>query len=158
MFEKLSKCFVKMIDGNAGSLYNKTSERLQQGLPAYCKGVFRVIKIENHLGNIEINDNYFSDLIGHTVTSCFGVAGMANSGASQGLRSFFFRGRNYLDQGVQVKSAGTDLLIDLHIIVTYGVNISAIVDSIVNKVRYTVEQATGLAVHKVNVYVDGMTE
>lgn len=117
-----------------------------------------MIKIENHLGNIEINDNYFSDLIGHTVTSCFGVAGMANSGASQGLRSFFFRSRNYLDQGVQVKSAGTDLLIDLHIIVTYGVNISAIVDSIVNKVRYTVEQATGLAVNKVNVYVDGMTE
>ena len=70
----------------------------------------------------------------------------------------FFRGRNYLDQGVQVKSAGTDLVIDLHIIVTYGVNISAIADSIVNKVRYTVEQATGLTVNKVNVFVDGMKE
>lgn len=117
-----------------------------------------MIKIENHLGNIEINDAYFSDLIGHTVTACFGVAGMANSGASQGLRAFFFRGRNYLDQGVQVKSAGTDLVIDLHIIVTYGVNISAIADSIVNKVRYTVEQATGLTVNKVNVFADGMKE
>lgn len=117
-----------------------------------------MIRIENHLGHIEINDNYFSALIGHTVTACFGVAGMANSGASQGLRSFFFRRRHYLDQGVQVKSTGSDLLIDLHIIVTYGVNISAIVDSIVNKVRYTVEQATGLTVLKVNVYVDGMTD
>ena len=117
-----------------------------------------MIKIENHLGNIEINDAYFSDLIGHTVTACFGVAGMANSGASQGLRAFLFGGCVYLVAGEQVNSGGTDLVIDLHIIVTYGVNISAIADSIVNKVRYTVEQATGLTVNKVNVFVDGMKE
>lgn len=117
-----------------------------------------MIRIENHLGHIEINDDYFSDLIGHAVTSCFGVAGMANSNASQGLRAFFFRRRSYLDQGVSVKSNGTDLTINLHIVVTYGVNISAIVDSITNKVRYTVEQATGLVVKKINVYVDGMKE
>lgn len=117
-----------------------------------------MIKIENHLGAIEINDDFFSDLIGHTVTSCFGVAGMANSGASQGLRAFFFRRRSYLDQGVSVRAGGTDLTIDLHIFVTYGVNIAAIVDSITNKVRYTVEQATGLLVRKVNVYIDGMKD
>lgn len=117
-----------------------------------------MIKIENHLGVIEVNDSYFSDLIGHTVTSCFGVAGMANSGASQGLRAFFFRRRSYLDQGVSVRSNGTDLIINLHIFVTYGVNIAAIVDSIVNKVRYTVEQATSLAVKKVNVFVDGIKD
>ena len=35
-------------------------------------------------------------------------------------------------------------------------NISAIAKSIVNKVRYTVEEATGLRVRKVNVFVDGM--
>ena len=64
-----------------------------------------MIKIENHLGNIEINDAYFSDLIGHTVTSCFGVAGMANSGASQGLRAFFFRGRNYVAKFAFSKSS-----------------------------------------------------
>ncbi len=39
---------------------------------------------------------------------------------------------------------------------TYGVNIAAIVKSIVNKVRYTVEEATGLEVEKVDVFVDGM--
>lgn len=117
-----------------------------------------MIRIENHLGNIEVNDNYFSDLIGHTVTSCFGVAGMANCGASQGLRAFFFRRRNYLDQGVRVKSVGNELVLDLHIFVTYGVNIAAIVDSITNKVRYTVERSTSLAVKKINVYVDGIKE
>lgn len=53
-----------------------------------------MIKIENYLGVIEIHQHYFSELIGQTVTSCFGVAGMANSGASQGLRSLLFKRKN----------------------------------------------------------------
>lgn len=117
-----------------------------------------MIKIENYLGVIEIHQHYFSELIGQTVTSCFGVAGMANSGASQGLRSLLFKRKNYPDKGVGVCADGGDLIIDLHIIVTYGVNIGTIVDSITNKVRYTVEQSTGLGVKKVNVFVDGMKE
>lgn len=55
-----------------------------------------------------------------------------------------------------MRKDGEGLIVDLHIIVSYGVNISAICQSIVNKVRYTVEEATGLEVHAVNVYVDGM--
>lgn len=117
-----------------------------------------MIKIENYLGVIEIHQHYFSELIGETVISCFGVAGMANSGTTQDIRSIIFRRKNYLDKGVSVKAENGDLVIDLHIIVTYGVNISTIVDSITNKVRYTVEQATGLQVKKVNVFVDGMKE
>ena len=77
------------------------------------------------------------------------------SGARQGLRSLISR-RTYADEGVRVRSQGNKLIIDLHIRVIYGMNISAIAKSIVNKVRYTVEQATGLEVQKVNVFVDGM--
>lgn len=117
-----------------------------------------MVKFENHLGVTTLNQHYFSDLIGRTVTSCFGVAGMANSGASQNIRQFFFRKNNYIDQGVSVSAVGDELSIDLHIIVTYGVNIQAIVDSIKNKVGYAVEQATGLKVKSINVFVDGMKE
>ncbi len=45
-------------------------------------------------------------------------------------------------------------MVELHIAVSYGVNISAITDSIINKVRYIVESATDLNVSKVNVHVD----
>lgn len=117
-----------------------------------------MIKIENHLGDIELHQHYFSDLIGQTVTACFGVSGMATANATQNIRKILFKKNNYIDQGVAVRNEGGDLVIDLHIIVTYGVNIKAIVDSIINKVSYTVEQATGLTVKKVNVFVDGMKE
>ncbi|MCL2508884.1 MAG: Asp23/Gls24 family envelope stress response protein [Oscillospiraceae bacterium] len=115
-----------------------------------------MIGIENHLGTIEISQNYFSKLIGHAVSSCFGVVEMANTGPRQEIRSFFFRKVNYADKGVFVRKDAGGLSVDLHIVVTYGLNISAIVKSIVKKVRYTVEEATGLEVRKVNVFVDGM--
>ncbi len=115
-----------------------------------------MIRIENYLGIIEISQGYFSKLIGNAVSSCFGVAGMANSNARQGIRSLFKKRQIFQDQGVVVRHDTEGLSVDLHIIVTYGLNISVIVKSIVSKVRYTVEEATGLKVSKVNVFVDAM--
>ena len=114
-----------------------------------------MIRIENHLGTIEISQEYFAYLVGNAASSCYGVAGMVKSGTKQGLRSVFDK-RPFADEGIRVRSENDKLIVDLHISVIYGMNISAIAKSIVNKVRYTVEEATGLDVKKVNVYVDGM--
>ena len=81
---------------------------------------------------------------------------MATSGAVDGLKQLLSV-RRTLDKGVRVRAIDNKLAIDLHIVVSFGVNISAIVKSIVNKVKYTVEDATGLEVSAVNVFVDGMT-
>lgn len=114
-----------------------------------------MIRIENHMGIITVSNTYFANLIGHVVSECFGVSGLVNSTPSQGLRSLI-SGQDTTDKGVKVRSLNGELVIDLHITVTYGVNIAAIVKSIVNKVTYTVENACGLAVSKVNVYVADM--
>ena len=114
-----------------------------------------MIKFENHLGSIDISQDYFANLVGHAASECFGVAGMVESTASRGLR-YLLKHDDAQDKGVKVRTIAGGLVIDLHIAVTYGVNIAAIVKSIVNKVRYTVEEATGLQVAKVNVFVDDM--
>lgn len=114
-----------------------------------------IINIENQYGKIEITANYFSQLVGNAALSCFGVVGMVNSGAKQGIRSVLWRKRHFVDKGVTVSSDGDGLIIDLHIILGM-VNISATVNSIVHKVSYTVKEATGLSVKKVNVFVDSV--
>lgn len=117
-----------------------------------------MIKFENPNGYIEITMAYFANLVGRAAQSCFGVTGMVNASPYESLKSAI-KGKvtgDNLSQGVSVRSVGGVLTIDLHISVTYGVNIGAIVDSIVNKVRYTVEEATDLKVSAVNVYVDGL--
>lgn len=88
-----------------------------------------MIKFENHLGSIEISQDYFANLVGHAASECFGVAGMVESTASQGLR-YILKKDEAQDKGVKVRYVGGGLVIDLHIAVTYGVNISAIVKSI----------------------------
>lgn len=115
-----------------------------------------MVNIENYLGTVTISQQYFTTLIGHTVTQCFGVVGMNVSGAKQSALSILRGKKDFIDKGVFVRHNHGKLYIDLHITVMYGVNISAIVSSIVNKVRYTVQEETGLSVEKVNVYVDGM--
>ncbi len=119
------------------------------------KGVLFMIRMDNRYGAIEVSENYFSHLIGNAVSSCYGVAGMVRTGPRQGLRSIISR-RTYADDGVMVRSDGGKLVVDLHISVVFGMNISAIAKSIVNKVRYTVEDATGMTVRKVNVFVDSI--
>lgn len=113
-----------------------------------------MVKLENYLGNIQISENFFSNLVGYAASRCFGVAGMAPSSKPTAVSRM--KKPILPKKGVRIRNSGDLLIVDLHIIVTYGVNISAIVKSIGHKVRYTIEQATSLHVEKVNVYVDGM--
>jgi len=114
-----------------------------------------MIKIENHLGTIDIAHDYFVNIVGNTVVNCFGVAAMSTAGAKQGFLQKIRKSEN-IDKGIRVRVKNQKLVIDLHIIVTYGTNISAIVKSIMHKVQYVVEENTGFSVGRVNVFVDGM--
>ena len=114
-----------------------------------------MISLENQYGTIEVSQEYFANLVGRAASECFGVVGMISS-PTQGIRSIMNGGKDVPDKGVHVRTSGGGLIVDLHIAVVYGMNIAAIVRSIVNKVRYTVEQATNLEVAKVNVFVDAM--
>ncbi len=116
-----------------------------------------MIKIENPLGTVSITSEYFAGLVGRAASRCFGVSEMVVSDPVQGIKYFATRG-NVPDKGVSVSIVNGALVIDLHIAVSYGVNITVIVQSIVSEVKYAVEDATSLKVAKVNVFVDAMTQ
>ena len=121
-----------------------------------------MIKYENQNGYIEITNSYFAKLVGNAAQSCFGVTRMVNSNPVQSIKSAIIsrvERASELDnsnQGVVIKSVNGALVVDLSIAVSYGVNINAIADSIVNKVRYTIESATDLKVSEVNVHIEGI--
>lgn len=121
-----------------------------------------MIKYENEHGYIEITNSYFAKLVGNAAQSCFGVTRMVNSNPVQSIKSAIINRverASELDnsnQGVTIKSINGALVVDLSIAVSYGVNINAIADSIVNKVRYTIESATDLKVSEVNVHIEGI--
>ena len=114
-----------------------------------------MLKLENHLGTTTITTEYFAGLIGNVVSSCYGVVGISASTPMKGMLRRV-SGRSTPAQGVKIKAIGDKLVVDIHIKVLYGINVSAIVKSIMNKVRYAVSQAVGLQVAKINVFVDDM--
>lgn len=121
-----------------------------------------MIKLENHLGMIDISEDFFVNLIGSAVTQCFGVAGMATAGPTQGIKNYlktlkWFPVKGFNEKGIKIKYQKQKINVELHILVTYGTNVPAVVKSITEKVTFTTQDITGLNVGSVSVFVDGMT-
>ena len=116
-----------------------------------------MITYETVNGTVTITNEYLTKLIGQAVTSCFGVAGMVPCGGKQKILGILSK-KEQLDRGIAVKGDMNGIDIELHIIVSYGMNINAIAKSIVHKVKYVVSEATGITVNKVTVKVDGIKE
>ena len=116
-----------------------------------------MITYETRIGTIEITEAYLSKLIGHEVTSCFGVVGMVAGSSRQKIFNFFSK-ESAVDTGICVKKNADSIDVELHIVVSYGMNINAIAQSITEKVKYVVDEATGIAVNRVVVKVDGIKE
>lgn len=116
-----------------------------------------MISYKTRIGAVCLSEEYLSKLIGKAVTSCFGVAGMAPANTKQRIVNSISK-KELLDKGIRVTGDANRMDIELHIVVTYGMNINAIAQSIVNKVRYVVKEHTGIDVEKVSVKVDGIKE
>ncbi len=111
-----------------------------------------MIKLQNPLGKIYLTGNFFAELVSNAAQNCYGVSAMAPCGPADLARSVL--PDIAPEKGVRVFRENGELCIELHIKVTFGVNIGAIVKSIIHKVKYAVEEATGLQVHRIAVSVD----
>ncbi len=116
-----------------------------------------MIAYETRLGKIHLSESFLSKLIGHEVVSCFGVVGMVPSNSKQKIIGKLYK-TELIDTGIKVTGSGDGIKVEIHIVVSYGMNINAIAASITEKVKYVVMQATGIEVKKVIVKVDGINE
>ena len=116
-----------------------------------------MIAYETRIGKINITENFLSKLIGNAVTSCFGVVGMMPNTNRQRIFGLVSKTQS-LDTGIKVTGNADSINVEIHIMVTYGMNINAIAASITEKVKYVVEETTGITVNKVTVKVDGIKE
>ncbi len=109
---------------------------------------------ETGLGRLVLSDEAIATIAGAAATECYGVVGMAGRRMTDGI--FELLGKENLSKGVSVSIEGDEVYIDLLVVVGYGVRISEVARMVVEKVRYTVENVTGLSVRKVTVNVQGV--
>ncbi|HOB19297.1 MAG TPA: Asp23/Gls24 family envelope stress response protein [Candidatus Atribacteria bacterium] len=111
-------------------------------------------KKTNSLGEIIISDDVLAVLAGITAIGCYGIVGMASKRATDGIVELL--GLDNLSRGVKVYTQDNEVIIDLFIIVEYGISIAAVAKNVIDTVKYNVENLTGTTVKKVNITVEGV--
>ena len=111
--------------------------------------------MNTNLGNVQIDNDVIAKYAGSSAVECFGIVGMAAVNVKEGFAKLLKRENIRHGVGVTV-SSDNKITIDLHVIVSYGVSISAVTDNLISNVKYKVEEFAGLSVERINVYVEGV--
>ena len=107
------------------------------------------------LGIITVNPEVIAKYAGTVAVECFGIVGMAAVNMKDGLVRLLKK--DSLTHGIQVTiSDDNRITIDFHVIVSYGVRISAVTDNLISNVKYRVEEFSGMPVDKINIYIEGV--
>ncbi len=110
--------------------------------------------IPTELGNIKIAEEVVAIIAGLAAAEIEGVTGMSG-GIAGGIAEML--GRKSFSKGVKVEAGESQVVIDISIIVKYGVRIPDVAWKIQEKCKQAVESMTGLEVKKVNVNVQGVS-
>ena len=95
-----------------------------------------------------------AQIVGLTVLECYGVVGMAASSLTQGVYRVLSRER--VDQGVTVKPEPAGVVIELYIVVEYGLNLAEVASNVRSRVQYQVEKLTQMPVESIQIYIQGV--
>ena len=104
------------------------------------------------LGIITVNPEVIAKYAGSVAVECFGIAAVnMKDGLVRLLK------KDSLTHGIQVTiSDNNEITLNFHVIVAYGVNILSVSDNLMSNVKYKVEEFTGMAVEKINIFVEGV--
>lgn len=107
------------------------------------------------LGIITIDPEVIAKYAGSVAVECFGIVGMAAVSMKDGLVKLLKK--ESLTKGIQVGiSDENKITLNFHVVVAYGVSISAVTDNLISNVKYKVEEFTGMSIDKINIYIEGV--
>lgn len=109
---------------------------------------------DESLGQIDISMATVATIANQAINQCYGVVGMSSKNLVNGIASMLSRDSR---RGIEVSvDENNQIIVDIYVIVEYGVRIRAVAESIQHTVKFHLEKALGLPVHAVNVYVQGL--
>ncbi|CAI6023665.1 Asp23/Gls24 family envelope stress response protein [Cohnella ginsengisoli] len=113
------------------------------------------MQLSTENGKIDVADQVIAVIAGSAALDCYGLVGMASrKQLKDGIAELL--GRENLARGVEVRREGEELHLDLYVIVSYGTKISEVAHNIQSKVKYVLEEVVGIAVDRLNIFVQGV--
>lgn len=113
-----------------------------------------MIQKTTDLGTIDLSTDVIATICGGAATECYGVVGMASQKMRDGFYDLLKR-ENYA-KGIVVEKGETGAIINLYVVLGYGVKISEITYEVQKKVKYVLENTLDVQVEAVNVYVQSV--
>ena len=111
-------------------------------------------RVNTGLGEVVINTDVIATYAGSVAVECFGIVGMAAVNMKDGLGKLL--GKDSIKHGINVSINDNKISLDFHVIVAYGVSISAVADNLIGNVKYKLESFTGMEVDRVRILVEGV--
>lgn len=112
------------------------------------------VKTSNAYGNISISDEAIAKITAHAALECYGIVELVSRRFIDSL--FELIGKNKGAKGVKVTTNRDRIFIDIHVVIKFGVSISAVADSLKEAIKYNVEKFTGMVVDTINVNITGV--
>lgn len=108
---------------------------------------------KTELGTIEISQHALANLVSRIAKQTYGVADVTAPDRASQLAATLKRKPV---QGVDIQILQDALIVDLHLVVYYGINIASISNSLIRAVRYHLSQQTQMDVQQINVHIVGL--
>ena len=108
-----------------------------------------MIEKNNNMGTVNISLDVVATIAGGAAIECYGVVGMASSYYD------LLRKENY-SKGIVARDGETGLILDLYVLLGYGIKMTEVLHEVQKKVKYVVESTLDVNVEAVNVYVQGV--
>jgi len=109
---------------------------------------------ETEIGDIIVEREVIETIAGLAAIDCYGLVGMVAQDFQSGLWSIL--GLDSIRKGVSVRSSDQGLIVDVHVIVGYGIKIHEVAHNVMQKVAYVLEHNAGITIAQVNVNVKGV--
>jgi len=133
------------------SIYSKMKRQM------ILEGVFPLaIELRSECGSIDVSIDVIATIAGGTAIDCHGVIGMISQRYLKDSITELLKKDNF-SKGVIVKRIEDKIIIDMYIMVSYGMKISEIAYNVQHKVQYSLGQILGIEVATVNIFVQGMS-
>lgn len=107
-----------------------------------------------HRGKIEVSAQAIASVAGRATMECYGVVGIA--ARHPRFTTLELVTAEQYRRGIEVRFIQDHVAIEVSVVLEYGLRISEIARNLSKDVKYAVEQALGLSVVEVNVYVQGL--
>lgn len=112
-----------------------------------------MLTTHNSFGKISIHKKAISKIAAICATDSYGVVELKSRSGKQNTQ---LAREKYRGKGVKVSFVDNKIVIDIFLILKYGVSIPAISQSIRSAVKYKVEKFSGMTVESVSLHIVGI--